>query len=205
MTSHSQTLDGLSAIVTGAGRGTGAATARALAAAGASVCVNDLNPDRAEQVAGEIVEAGGEAFAWHGDISNKFQLSAMIEATRDHYGSHLHIFVHNAHVSPRGDALKIDEWNVRRTVEVNVIGSFLAVQLAARVMVDEGGGLIVMLTRMPEEPGAVLMAETQAAVGALARALGDELRGQNVRVEAVPAGEDAAQQIVSLAAQTLRP
>lgn len=196
--------DGVSAIVTGGGRGTGAALTRALGAAGARVCVNDINPDRAEQVAAEIVQAGGEAFAWHGDVANKFQLAAMIEATRDRYGSHLHILVHNAHVSPRPPALKMDEWDLRRTVEVNLIGAYLAAQLAARVMADEGGGLIALLARAPGDGGAAFAA-TQAAVTALAGALDAEVRDQGVRVQAVPAGTEAetVEQVLALARETV--
>ena len=190
MSEAANILAGRAALVTGAGRGTGEAIARALAAAGARVCINDLNPDRARRVAEAIVAAGGEAFARQGDVTNKFQAAAAIEAARDRYGSHLAILVHNAHVNPTGPALKMDEWDVRRTVEVNVTGAFVVAQLAARVMADEGGGVIVLLTREPEETGAIFAA-TQAALAGLAGALDAELRGLGVRVRAVPvAGPD---------------
>ncbi|HOA23084.1 MAG TPA: SDR family NAD(P)-dependent oxidoreductase [Aggregatilineales bacterium] len=204
MTHSTQFPDGVSAIVTGGGRGIGAALARALGAAGVRVCVNDLNPDRAEQVAAAIVEAGGEAFAWQGDVANKFQLAGMIETTRDRYGSHLHLLVHNAHVSPRQPALKMDEWDLRRTVEVNLIGAYLAAQLAARVMADEGGGLIALLTREPGEGGAAFAA-TQGALGALAAALDAEVRAQGVRVQAVPVGTEAetVERVLALAREAI--
>jgi len=157
--------------VIGAGRGAGEAVARALGEAGARVC-------GAERVAAAIRAAGGEAFGWQVDASSKFQLAAAIETTRDRYGS-LDVLVQGAHVAPVDDPLLMDEWNLRRTVEVNVVGVFLAAQLAGRVMADEGGGAILLLVR--EGEGALFRA-TQAAVEALADALGDELAGHGVRI-----------------------
>ena len=75
-------LENKIAIVTGAGRGTGAAIARALATAGANVVVNDQNPDRAEQTAAAIRQANGQTVAIAADISNKFQCVHLVESAR---------------------------------------------------------------------------------------------------------------------------
>jgi NAD(P)-dependent dehydrogenase (short-subunit alcohol dehydrogenase family) len=175
-------LVGRVAIVTGAGRGIGAQIARDLAAAGAAVCAADLNPDRADRIAEEIVQAGGEAFGWQADVSNKFQAAGMIETTRDRY-SRLDMLVHCAHISPRGDLLTMDEWNWRKTTEVNLTGVFLCAQLCARVMADEGGGTIALLVDQldpgGEMPAAAIM---QPAVAALAAELAAELASQSVIV-----------------------
>ena len=88
-------LSGEVALVTGAGAGIGRAIALASAQAGAAVGVNDLNPDRADNVAQEIVTAGGQAMPWSADISNKFQIAANIEALRDRF-THLNILVNAA-------------------------------------------------------------------------------------------------------------
>ncbi len=93
-------LENKVAIVTGAGRGIGAAIAQTLAAAGARVAVNDLNPDRAERVAAGIRESGGEAVGIAADISNKFQCVNLIESTRNEWGR-LDILVNNAAVQPQ--------------------------------------------------------------------------------------------------------
>ncbi len=191
------------AIVTGGGHGLGAETAKALARAGARVCVNDLNPDRAERTAKEIRAESGQAFGWQGDVASKFQVAAMIEATRDRFGR-LDILIQNAHVNPRTPALTMDEWEWQRTLEVNLTGAFLCGQLAGRVMSDEGGGLIVFLVR-PSLPGqahqgrAAFLA-TQAGLVALAEALDAELSNQGVRVCAVTARtpEDTIREILAL-------
>jgi NAD(P)-dependent dehydrogenase (short-subunit alcohol dehydrogenase family) len=137
-------LGGKVALVTGAGDGVGRAIALALGKAGAAVGVNDLNPDRADDVAETIMAAGGQALPWAADISNKYQVAAMIENLRDRF-SHLHILVNAAGVQRPSTLIKLDEYDWRRILEVNLTGTFFCTQLAGRVMADEGGGIIVNL------------------------------------------------------------
>lgn len=194
-------LSGRTAIVTGAGRGCGSAAARALASRGAKVCVSDINPDRADKVAAEITAAGGEAFGWQADIANRFQVASLIETTRDRYGR-LDILVQHAHISPRAAALTMDEWEWRRTLEVNLTGAFFCMQLAGRVMADEGGGLIIQLVR--PSAGSAMAAYTASRAGllALAGALAAEWAASGVRVVAVDAEseQDTAGRIIELCA-----
>lgn len=72
-------LTGRVALVTGAGQGVGAMTARYLAAHGARVLVNDYVEERAEQVAGEIREAGAQALAVQADVTDFDQVSTMVD------------------------------------------------------------------------------------------------------------------------------
>ncbi|MBX3058657.1 MAG: SDR family NAD(P)-dependent oxidoreductase [Anaerolineae bacterium] len=133
------------AIITGAGQGIGTAVAHTLAAAGMRVAVNDLNPDRAERVAVEIAQAGGQAIAVTADVANKFQCVHLIETTRAAWGQ-LDVLVNNAAVMPQSSVLKMDEWDWNRCLDVNLKGVFLMSQLCGRVMADENGergGLIV--------------------------------------------------------------
>ncbi|MEL6272744.1 MAG: SDR family NAD(P)-dependent oxidoreductase, partial [Chloroflexota bacterium] len=140
------------AIVTGGGNGVGRAIALALGAMGASVCVNDINPDTCETVAAEIVTAGGQAFAWQADVSNRFQVGSLVEEARDRYGK-IDILVTAAGVYKLGAMAKLDEWDWRRVMDVNVNGTFFVTQLLGRVMADEGGGVIVNVAANAAHPG----------------------------------------------------
>lgn len=193
LSNQPQLLAGKTAIVTGAGRGAGAAMALALAQAGARVCASDLNPERAKRIAQQITDAGGDAFPFQADVSNKFQVSALIETTRDRYTT-LDVFVHHGHITPIDAFLKMDEWEFRRTLDVNLAGAFFCLQLASRVMSDESGGVIFVPLHPIEAmgPGQVALAATQMGVRAMIEVLQQELAGTGVRIEALPLTEPAA-------------
>jgi 3-oxoacyl-[acyl-carrier protein] reductase len=90
-------LDGRTALVTGAGQGLGRAEAIALAAAGASVVVNDFNGDAAEAVAADISGAGGAAIAAPGDVSSWQTAERLVGTAVETFGS-LDVLVNNAGV-----------------------------------------------------------------------------------------------------------
>ncbi|MBK8988110.1 MAG: SDR family NAD(P)-dependent oxidoreductase [Chloroflexi bacterium] len=183
------------AIVTGAGQGIGAAIAHALAAAGAKVAVNDINPDRAERVAASIRAAGGQAIGVHADVANKFQCSHLVETTRAEWGR-LDILVNNAAVKPKATILKMDEWEWQRTLDVNLKGAFFMSQFCGRVMADENGergGLIIHIssTAGVAEPLAdhAAYAASRAGLLGFARECAREFAAYGIQVHALTAQE----------------
>jgi 3-oxoacyl-[acyl-carrier protein] reductase len=94
--SESIDLDGRTAVVTGAGGGLGRAEALALGAAGARVVVNDVG-SAADDVVGEIEDAGGKAIAVTGDVGEWSMGDALVTAAVETFGS-LDIVVNNAGV-----------------------------------------------------------------------------------------------------------
>jgi 3-oxoacyl-[acyl-carrier protein] reductase len=184
-------LNGSAALVTGAGEGIGRAIAIALAASGASVVANDLNPDRADRVADDITAAGGRAIPWQADVSNRFQVAAMIEAGRDAFGK-LNILVNAAGVEKLGALATLDEWDWRRILDVNLTGAFFCTQLLSRVMADEGSGVIVNVAStaghsatLPEGAGYV---SSKTGLIGLTRQSARELAPLGIRVNAVCPG-----------------
>lgn len=182
------------AIVTGAGSGIGAAIAQTLAAAGARVAVNDLNPDRAQHIAGKINNEDGQALGIAADISNKFQCVHLIETTRKAWGQ-LDILVNNAAVQPQASILKMDEWAWQRCLDVNLKGTFFMSQLVGRVMSDENGdrgGVIVNIasTAGVESalPGRAAYAASKAGVVGFARECAREYAEYGIRVNSILPG-----------------
>jgi 3-oxoacyl-[acyl-carrier protein] reductase len=176
------------AIVTGAGGGIGAAVARALGAAGVAVMAADINPDRADGTADAIAAAGGTALPWQADVSNRFQVSAMIERARDAFGR-IGILVNAAGVVKRGAFSALDEWDWRRVLDVNLTGTFFCCQLMGRVMADEGGGVILNLASSvgvsATLPDGISYAATKAGIIGLTRQAARELAPRGIRVNAL--------------------
>jgi len=200
------TLTDKVAIVTGAGRGTGAAIARTLAAAGARVAVNDINPDRAHHVAAEIREAGGQAIDITADISNKFQCSHLVDSTRRQWGR-LDILVNNAAIRPQSSILKTDEYEWQRCLDVNLKGVFFMSQLCGRVMADENqtrGGVIINVASTagvvtPFADHAAYCA-SQGGIAGFARECAREFAAYGIRVNTILSGEPASVTAVADAA-----
>ncbi|MDQ1045075.1 3-oxoacyl-ACP reductase [Streptomyces sp. V4I2] len=134
-------LEGLSAIVTGAGRGLGRAEALELARLGAAVVVNDYGqPGRdgsgeasaspAEQVAAEIRAAGGKALAHTGDVSDFRQAGELVESATGEFGR-LDILVNNAGILRDRMVFSMteDEWDA--VIRVHLKGHFNTTHFAA--------------------------------------------------------------------------
>ena len=128
------------AIVTGAARGIGRAVALGFAREGASVVIADLRAGLADEAAGEIKSAGGQALAVETDITSMADLDRLVAATLDRFGR-IDILHNNAGISGgAGDFFGYTEDDWDRILNVNVKSAFFLTQKVARAMIDQGQG-----------------------------------------------------------------
>jgi 3-oxoacyl-[acyl-carrier protein] reductase len=122
-------FDGDVVIVTGAGRGIGRATALGLAAEGAAVAVNDVDPGEAQEVADAIAAAGGSAFASAGSVTDREYVFHLVRDAEAKLGP-LTTLVNNAGRAVPAMTLKMtmDQWQA--VIDVNLTGAFHCIQAA---------------------------------------------------------------------------
>lgn len=175
------------ALVIGAGSGIGAAAAEGLAAFGARVLCADLQASAAQSTAERIVAGGGQAKATALDIGDQ----AAVERAAQEAGDTLDILVATPAVNVRKPLLELSEAEFDKVVDLNLKGSFFALQAAGRRMAAQGGGSIILFSSIRSqvvEPGQGVYAATKAGTLQMARALAAELGPRNVRVNAVAPG-----------------
>jgi NAD(P)-dependent dehydrogenase (short-subunit alcohol dehydrogenase family) len=185
-----------SIIITGSGRGIGAATARLAAARGYAVCVNYRErSESADAVVRSIVDGGGKAIAIKADNSNEDDVRALFVTAEERLGP-LAALVNNAGVPGRiGRVADLSLDNLRRVLEVNVIGTALCAREAVRRLSTRfggRGGAIVNVSSMAAKTGSpgelVPYAAAKAAVETFTYGLGAEVAQEGIRVNCVSAG-----------------
>ncbi len=131
-------LDGRVALVTGGSRGIGRGICLALAGSGADVVVNyHEQAGAAREVVEAIEELGRHGLALQADVAVEADVDRMIEAALDRFGT-MDILVNNAGICPFHDFLDMPVKLWDRVHAVNLRGTFLCSQAAARIMVDRG-------------------------------------------------------------------
>jgi 3-oxoacyl-[acyl-carrier protein] reductase len=182
-------LSGKVAVVTGASKGIGAAIAKSFAAEGASVVVNYASSkEGGDKVVSAITAAGGKAIAVHGDVSKAADAQGIIDKAIDTYGR-LDILVNNSGVYEFAPLEAITEEQFHRIFNINVLGTLLTTQAAARHL-GEGGSIInissVATSLTP--PNSAVYTGTKGAIDAITGVLARELGARKIRVNALNPG-----------------
>jgi len=191
------------AIVTGARRGNGRAMALAIAEAGGKVVVNDLDLPEVEKVAREIKEKGGEAFPFPADVSIKEKVQDMVDTAWKKFGR-LDILVNNAAILRVAPFLEAREEDWDLTLAVNLKGTFLCAQAAARKMIRQSRGKIINVAsnagKVPRTNNAAYCA-SKAGVILLTRVLALELAQYGITANALCPGATETEMLVKVQAK----
>ena len=189
-------LAGRKALVTGGARGLGEGMARALARAGASVVIGDIREDLGKATADSLRGDGARAEFVPLDITAEESWAQAITQAVAHLGG-LDILVNNAGVEITSLLVDIDPADVRKQLEVNVLGTALGLKHGFRAMRPGGaagaGGAIVNVASVAATiafPGIAVYSATKSAVDRLTRvaAMESGTLGYGVRVNCVYPG-----------------
>ncbi|GAA0631460.1 SDR family oxidoreductase [Sporichthya brevicatena] len=139
-------LTGRKALVTGGARGLGAGMAAALAEAGAAVAIGDIREDLGKPTVEELKSKGAAAEFVSLDVTQEASWEAAIEQTVSALGG-LDIVVNNAGIELSSLVIDVDPEDVRRMMDVNVVGTILGIKHAFRAMRPGGaagnGGSVI--------------------------------------------------------------
>jgi 3-oxoacyl-[acyl-carrier protein] reductase len=181
-------LEGMTALVTGASGGIGSAIAEALAGQGARVALSGTREDALRDVAGRI---GGDPVALPCNLSDAAAVDALVPQAVEALGGKLDILVNNAGVTRDNLILRMkdEEWD--QVIRINLEAAFRLCRAAARPMMKARFGRIVSITSVvgaTGNPGQANYAASKGALTAMSKALAQELASRGITVNCVAPG-----------------
>ena len=192
-------LENKVALITGGGSGIGAAAARLFAREGAKIVVTGRRP---EPIAAVAAEVGGVAVA--GDTSDPEHVAEAVAAAVSAFGG-IDVVVTSAGGGYEGSVGDIDDEHWRRTFDTNLNGPMMLVRAALPVMLERGGGSIVLVASvngMAAAPASAAYDVSKAGLIALARAIAVDYGARGVRANALcpcwvitPMGDEAMDEL----------
>jgi NADP-dependent 3-hydroxy acid dehydrogenase YdfG len=175
-------------IITGASSGIGEATAKLLAKNGAKVVLGARRIDLLETIAKEIHAEGGIAEYQALDVTQRSQLAAIVQFTKDKFGR-IDVIFNNAGVMPLSlmKDLKIEEWD--KMIDVNIHGVLNGIAAVLPIMTAQGSGQIINNASIAAHtvgPTSAVYSATKHAVWAISDGLRQE--SKNIRVTIISPG-----------------
>lgn len=204
-------LSGRTALVTGGARGIGAAIATALADAGAAVMIGDVAEDTGKKTAADLAGSGAKAAFVHLDVTDEATWEAAVAATIKELGGY-DILINNAGIEVTALCSEIDAGDLRKMLDVNVVGTALGIKHAFRAMRPNGpagkGGAIVNVSSVAATiafPAIAGYSGTKSAVDRITRVAAAEAGklGYGIRVNCIYPGLVATDMGLKLASDVV--
>jgi len=177
------------ALVTGAASGIGRATAIRLGARGLQVGCFDLDKSGVDETVAAILDAGGEAVAFDGDVCDEVTTKAVVTETIDRFGG-LGVLANVAGIGHyrHSEDESLTDWN--RIVGVNLTGTFLMCRDAIPALVRSHGVIVnvASIAGLAAHAYGAAYSASKGGVVALTKTLAAELASRDVRVNAVCPG-----------------
>jgi 3-oxoacyl-[acyl-carrier protein] reductase len=178
------------AIITGASRGIGKATAEKFATEGAKLVLVDLNKEDLKKTAGVIRELGAETFEMEVDVTNRDKVDQLMNDARAHFGQ-IDIVVNNAGITQDAQLVKMTEEQWDSVIDVNLKGVFNVAQAAAKLMIEQKGGVILNASSVVGiygNFGQTNYAASKWGVNGMTKTWAKELGKHGIRVNAIAPG-----------------
>jgi 2-deoxy-D-gluconate 3-dehydrogenase len=199
-------LDGLRALVTGAGTGIGAGLAVALAEAGADVVCHG-NRHAPAETAARIGALGRRAAVVAGDLADGAVASQLVETAAAAVGGDIDILVNNAGIIRRAPAVESTDEDWDDVLAVNLTAVYRLCRAAGQRMLARGRGKIVNISSLLAFQGGIRVpayAASKGAVAQLTKALANEWAGRGVNVNAIAPGYIRTENTAALIADETR-
>jgi NAD(P)-dependent dehydrogenase (short-subunit alcohol dehydrogenase family) len=194
-----QALHNRNAVIYGGGGSLGSTIAKAFAKEGAKVFLAGRNLSRVQQVADEIVDAGGFAIAASVDATSESEVSAFVESVADKGATlDLSLCAIDYQVVQNLPLVQISVEDFVRPVSIAMRSQFLTASAAAKIMIKQRSGVILSLTATPGGigyPFTAGFAPACSAIEAFSRNLASELGPHGVRVVNIRSGGSPDSQV----------
>ncbi|MCK6208414.1 3-oxoacyl-ACP reductase FabG [Bacillus infantis] len=183
-------LIGKVAVITGAGQGIGEATAKKFAEEGAKVVLADINEQTLANRAEEIRKTGGEAIIFVCNVAVRNEVSQLFEETLRQYGR-VDAVINNAGIVQDAQLANMTEAQWDQVIDVNLKGVFNVGQCAAKIMREQGEGVILNASSVVGIYGNFGQSNYAAAkwgVNGMTKTWAKELGRFGIRVNAIAPG-----------------
>ena len=200
-------LKNKTAVVTGGTRGIGFSIVKSYLDNGANVMVCGSRQETVDKALAQLTQYGDRVMGACPDLCDPEAVAEAFAAAKEKFGS-LDILVNNAGISSRTSLYDYTVEEFGKIFDLNVKALFVCAQAAARIMKEQGGGVILNTSSMVSlygQPSGVAYPASKFAVNGLTKSLARELGKDNIRVNAVAPGVTRTDMVAVLPEEVIKP